>query len=337
MEAFVFLEANVINGSAGFCVGIESTFLLCYQWTWGEHQDTWIWLLCPSQFQSSPFHDSSSKHAWELVLKLACLIFHELSWSSILQQSRRSDYLDFHPEEWQYLPSCLGLKVEVVSKSGVLTVLYSHKNSTKEVIKCHLTKYSICLDTTLLFSRLQCVLGKSITCDLRLPSPAAPKMTTRETSAFAVCWASNNDSFNSFRPLPEAMLDGRTHHPIHHGFLLQFSKSKLHVAIWFCQAHPRDASLQDDLHFVLPPPDVPDKGGSSDSESSVDTNVEIEEGQTIGSHMVVLQVQCITAGATHVICFVVELLDNDYIEWTELVLLTMATARLLYKEYHNDG
>jgi hypothetical protein len=81
------------------------------------------------------------------VLKLAWLIFHKLSWSSILQLSRRSNYLDFHPGEWQYLQSCHGPKVEVLSKSGVSSILYSRKNSTKEVIKCRLTKYYIHLDT----------------------------------------------------------------------------------------------------------------------------------------------------------------------------------------------
>ena len=64
--------------------------------------------------------------------------------------------------------------------------------------------------------------------------------------------------------------------------------------------------------------------------------MEIEPGQTIGSRTVVLEVRRVTAGATHVICFVVESLDNDYIAGTERVL-TMAAAQLLYIEYHNDG
>lgn len=64
--------------------------------------------------------------------------------------------------------------------------------------------------------------------------------------------------------------------------------------------------------------------------------MDIEEGQTIGSSTVVLEVRRITAGATHAVCFVVESLDRDYIEGTERVL-TMAAARRLYTEYHNDG
>jgi hypothetical protein len=152
-----------------------------------------------------------------------------------------------------------------------LTILCSRKSSTKEVIKCCLTKYSISVDTTLLFSRLQCILvGKSILCGLWLPLPKSPKMCAGDTSAFAVCWASNNDSFNLFHTLPEATLYGGTHHPIHCRIDSSYdsAKSKLHVAIWFCWAYSGDASLRDHLHFDLPPPDdPPDKGGSSDSDS----------------------------------------------------------------------
>jgi hypothetical protein len=337
MEAFVFLEDDIVNGSAGFSIGMENAFFVRYQWTRGEHEDTWIQLLCRSQFQSFPFHDSSSKRAWELVLKLARLIFHELSRSSICQHSRRSDFLDFNPDEWRYLRSRLGPDVEVVSKKGVSTVLYSRKNSTKEVIKCRLTKYFVRLDTSFLFSRLTCVLGKSILCGLRLPSPSAPKMRARDISSFAVCRASKNDSFNLFHPLPEATLDGGTHRPIHRGidFLYDSVKSKLRVAIRFRRAYPGDESLREHLHFELPPrADSADDSDSSDSDSS--STIDIEEGQTIGSSTVVLEVRRITAGATHAVCFVVESLDRDYIEGTERVL-TMAAARRLYTEYHNDG
>jgi hypothetical protein len=337
MEAFVFLESDVASGSAGFCIGMENAFFVRYQWTWVE--DTWICLKTPSQFQSFPFDDSCSKRAWELVLKLARLIFHELSRSSITQQSRRSDYLDFHPGEWQYLRSRLGVEVEVVSKSGVSSVLYSRKNSTKEVIKCRLTKYSIRLDTLFLFSRLQAVLGKSILCGLRLPSPAAPKMLTRDISSFAACWASSNNSFNLFHPLPDVSIDGVTNHrPIHRGIDFSYDsvKSKLRVAIRFRRAYPDDASLRDHLGFDLPPQDE-DTDVSSDSDSShhsKDMEVEIEAGMTIGSSKVVLDVRRVTAGATHVVCLVVESITNDYIEGTERVL-TMAAARLLYTAYNN--
>jgi hypothetical protein len=333
----------VVNGSAGFSVGMENAFIVRYQWEQrGEEQDTWIRLLCQTQFQSFPFDDSCSKRAWELVLKLARLIFHELSRSSISQQSRRSDYLDFHPGEWQYLQSRLGPQVEVLSKRGVSSVLYSRKNSTKEVIKCRLTKYSMRLDTISLFCRLQSVLGKSILCGLRLPSPSAPKLRAQDTSSFAVRWASNNDSFNLFYPLPQASLDGHTHRPIHRGIDFSYDsvKSKLRVAIRFRRAFPGDASLREHLHFDLPPLPAEGSSSESDSESSAgddnDKDVEIEPGQTIGSRTVVLEIRRITAGATHVICFVVESLDNDYIAGTERVL-TMAAARLLYIEYHNDG
>jgi hypothetical protein len=342
MEAFVFLESDVVNGSAGFCVGMENGFFIRYQWTRFNQQDTWIRLISHSQFQSFPFDDCCSKRAWEIVLKLARLIFHELSRSSITQHSRRSDYLDFHPGEWQYLRSRLGPEVEVVSKSGVSTVLCSRKNGTKEVIKCRLTKYSIRLDTTHLFSRLQNVLGKSILCGLRLPPPPAPKMRARDTSSFAVRWASNNDSFNLFFPLPATSLDLVTHRPIHRGidFAYDSTKSKLRVAIRFRRAYPGDPSLRDHLDFELPPQDKPEESSSSDSESNSDSSandvVEILEGQTIGSRTVVLEVRRITAGATHAICNVVESLDNDYVEGTERVL-TMAEARRLYAEYHNDN
>jgi hypothetical protein len=119
-------------------------------------------------------------------------------------------------------------------------------------------------------------------------------MRELDTSAFAVCWTWNNDSFNLFHPLPEASLDGGTHHPIHCGgidFSYDLAKSKHCVATQFHQAYlGDDTSLRDHLHFNLPPLDDPqDKGGSSDSasESSTNTDVEIEDGQTIGSCTVV--------------------------------------------------
>jgi hypothetical protein len=109
------------------------------------------------------------------------------------------------------------------------------------------------------------------------------------------------------------------------------------MAIRFHRAFPGDASLREHLAFDLPP--LPDEGRSSESvaeDNDVDNDVEIEPGQMIGSCTVVLEVRSITAGATHVICFVVKSLDNDYITGTERVL-TMAAFQLLYIEYHIDG
>jgi hypothetical protein len=93
-------------------------------------------------------------------------------------------------------------------------------------------------------------------------------MSTLETSAFAVCWVSANDSFNLFHPLPEATVDGGAHHLIHCGINLSYDLAK---------------SIQEMQVFDLPPPDVPeapDKGGSSESDNSessasMDTDVEI--------------------------------------------------------------
>ncbi len=72
------------------------------------------------------------------VLKLARLIYNELSRSSITQRTSRSDFLDFNSGDWEYLRYRLEAEaeVEVVSKCGVTSVLYSHMNGTiNEVIK----------------------------------------------------------------------------------------------------------------------------------------------------------------------------------------------------------
>jgi hypothetical protein len=42
MEAFVFLENDIVNGSAGVCIGMENAFFVRYQWTRGGHGDSWI-------------------------------------------------------------------------------------------------------------------------------------------------------------------------------------------------------------------------------------------------------------------------------------------------------
>jgi hypothetical protein len=100
-----------------------------------------------------PSEDCYSEHAWEIVLELACLVFYELAHSSIsIQCTQRSNYLDCHSGDWEYLRYHLQPKVQVVEKFGVSTFTYSCKNGTKEVIKSHLRH--LCA----LF-KLQCFLG----------------------------------------------------------------------------------------------------------------------------------------------------------------------------------
>jgi hypothetical protein len=143
-----------------------------------------------------------------------------------------------------------------VEKSGVSTVLYSRKNGTKEVLKCRLTKYVICVDTIVLFKILQSIMGHSILSRLRRPAAAAPKMCSRDSVAFAPSWATNNNSLNLFHPLPLFSQDSSTHHPINCGIDVSFDriKSKLRVAIRFCQAYPGNLSLSCHLNFDLPSP-----------------------------------------------------------------------------------
>jgi hypothetical protein len=342
-EAFVFLEEEIVNGAAGFCPGMENAFLVRAQW----HQEqageagTWTRLVEPSQFQSFPSKDCYSKRAWEFVLKLARLIFYELSRSSIIQRTQRSDYLDCHSGDWEYLRYRLQPEVEVVDKFGVSTVTYSRKNGTKEVIKTRLSKYLIRVDTVSLFEKLQSVLGDSIMTGLRLPAPAAPKMRARENTSFASCRASTEDSFNMFYGLPEVSLDRRTHRPIHRGVDLLFDslKRKLRVCIRFRRAYPGDPSITQYLDLLDPPPAVPpgDPDGGSESETAADDEPQlyITEGLIIGAGQAVLKVRRITAGGTHVICFVVESADKNYLEGSERVL-TMPAALQLYVDYINN-
>jgi hypothetical protein len=146
LEAFVFLQSDYSTGPAGFSLRMENSFIVRAFWKRaqldGEDASTEL-----AEFESFPSNDSYSKRAWELVLKIARLIFYELSRSSITQASRRSDDLDFQPGKWEYLRYRLAPPVEVVEKTGVSTVFYSRKNGTKEVIKCRLTKYLIRVDT----------------------------------------------------------------------------------------------------------------------------------------------------------------------------------------------
>jgi hypothetical protein len=343
-EAFVFLESEYTTGPAGFSFGMDNAFVVRCFWKRAQldREDEWITLV---EFKSFPSNDSYSKRAWELVLKISRLVFYELSRSSITQASRRSDDLDFAPGEWEYLRYRLEPTVEVVEKSGVSTVLYSRKNGTKEVIKCRLTKYVIRVDTIVLFKSLQSILGNSILSGLRRPAAAAPKMGSRDSVAFAPSWATNNDSFNLFHPLPLISQDGSTHRPINRGIDFSFDriKSKLRVAIRFRRAYPGDPSLSSHLNFDLPPPDPPsdeEEDGDGDVSDSTDNSADVEQviiaaGQTLGSSTVVLQVIRVVAGGSHVICKVRESLDTDYLEGSEKVL-TMAVATRLYLEYHND-
>jgi hypothetical protein len=347
-EAFVFLQSDYSTGPAGFSLGMENSFIVRAFWKRAQldGEDAWTEL---AKFQSFPSNDSYSKRAWELVLKISRLIFYELSRSSITQASRRSDDLDFQPGEWEYLRYRLAPPVEVVEKQGVSTVFYSRKNGTKEVIKCRLTKHLIRVDTIVLFKRLQGVLGNSILSGLRMPTPAAPKLSSQDTFAFAPIWATNNDSFNLFHPLPVVSQDVATHRPIHRGIDFSYDriKSKLRVAIRFRRAYPGDPSLILHLNFDIPPPDPPSDpdDDASDASSSTDdsaTAVEEEEeeifitaGQTLGSRTVVFSVIRVVAGGSHVICKVRESLDDDYMEGSEKVL-TMVAAKKLYAQYHND-
>jgi hypothetical protein len=184
-----------------------------------------------------------------------------------------------------------------------------------------------------------------------MPTPAAPKLSSQDTFAFAPIWATNNDSFNLFHPLPVVSQDITTHRPIHRGIDFSYDriKSKLRVAIRFCRAYPGDPSLNLHLNFDLPPipasePDD-DASDASDGTSTDDSSTSVEEqddedifitaGQTLGSRTVVFTVIRVVAGGSHVICKVRESLDDDYMEGSEKVL-TMAVAQELYAQYHNN-
>jgi hypothetical protein len=346
-EAFIFLEDEVTNGAAGFCPGMENAFLVRAQWhepTAGEG-GAWTRLVRANQFESFPSNECYSKRAWEFVLKLARLIFNELSRSSIIQRTQRSDYLDCHSGDWEYLQYRLQPEVDVVEKQGVSTVTYSRKNGTKEVIKSRLSKYLIRVDTIVLFAKLQHVLGNSITTGLRLPAPKAPKMKTRDLTSFASSRASTEDSFNMFQELPELSLDARSHRPIHRGIDLSFDslKRKLRVCIRFRRVYPGDPSISKYLDLdpsPLVPPDELDSGSEhasvSDSETAAgNEELSITAGLIIGVGHAVLKVRRVTAGGTHVICYVVESRDPNYLEGSERVL-TMSVALQLYIDYINN-
>jgi hypothetical protein len=341
-EAFVFLEDDVLNGAAGFCPGMENAFLLRARWHRGDATEGWSRLLRTSQFQSFPSEGCYSKRGWEIVLKLARLIFYELSRSSLIQRTQRSDYLDCTLGDWEYLRYRLQPEVEVVEKFGVSTVTYSRRNGTKEVIKSRLSKFLIRIDTSLLFAKLRCVLGNSIMCGLRLPAPPAPKMGSREETKFASCRASTQDSFNLFYELPELSMDGKTHRPVHRGIDFSYDslKRKLRVSIRFRRAYPGDPSIA--TYLDLEPPPAPSEesdddafDGSDHLSETDDDEFSITEGLVIGLGNVVLKVRRIVARGTHVICFVVESGDDNYLAGSERVL-TMAVARQLYIDYINN-
>jgi hypothetical protein len=335
-EAFVFLEEDIKNGSAGFCIGMENAFLVRCFWNHRSDGNVWTRLFRPAQFQTFPSDDCYSKRAWERLLKLARLIYNELSRSSITQRTSRSDFLDFNSGDWEYLRYRLEADagVEVVSKRGVTSVPYSRMNGTiKEVIKCRLTKYMIRLDTMPLFESLQRVLGNSIMVGLRMPTPAAPVMRAQEKTAFSTRRGSTNNSFNLFFELPLVSLDGTTHRPIHRGIDFSYDsvKQKLRVSVRFRRAYPGDPSIMDHLDLDPPPEDSSVDSSETDNE---DEPFSIEPGLTIGSSQVVLRVIRVTAGGSHAICRVVESTSHEYIHGSEKVL-TMARARQLYHEYIN--
>jgi hypothetical protein len=338
-----------MTGPAGFSLGMYNSWIVRSFWQRAQldGKDDWTFL---TEFQSFPSNDCYSKRAWELVLKISHLIFYELSRSSISQARKRSDDLDFQPGEWEYLCYRLSPPVEVVEKKGVSTVFYSRKNGTKEVIKCRLTKYLIRIDTIELFRTLQGILGISILSGLRMPTPAAPKMRSQDTFAFAAVSARNTDSFNLFHPLPVLSQDLTTHRPKHRGIDFSYDriKSKLRVAIRFRRAYPGDPSLNLHLNFDLPPQDPPsemdedDRSDASNASETVATDtavvpddVFISAGQTLGNRTVVFTVIRVVAGGSHVICRVRESVDDDFMEGSEKVL-TMVIAQRLYAQYHND-
>jgi hypothetical protein len=339
-EAFIFLGDDLDNGSAGYCIGMENAFFVRYQWKQDPRGDVvWNRLFHHDQFESFPSEDCYSKRAWDRVLKLARLIYYELSRSSITQRSSRSDHVDFNASDWEYLKYRFDSDVEVVSKIGVTTLPYSRKNGTiKEVIKCRLTKQMIRFDTMPLFASLQRVLGNSIMAGLRMPTPPAPVLKARELNAYAVMRGTTNDSFNLFFDLPQLTLDGATHRPIHRGidFAFDSAKRKLRVSVRFRRAYPGDPGIANHLDCPLDHPDDSsvDSGESADTGNDEDST-RIVPGLTIGSPEFVLTVIRVTAGASHVICHVVESTSHDYIHGSEKVL-SMAAALQLYEEYLNE-
>jgi hypothetical protein len=76
-------------------------------------------------------------------------------------------------------------------------------------------------------------------------------------------------------------------------------------------------------------------GSDHSSETSGDDEFSLTAGLIISFGNVVLKVRRIVARGTHVICFVVEPGDKNYLAGSERVL-TMAVARQLYIDYINN-
>jgi hypothetical protein len=115
--------------------------------------------------------------------------------------------------------------------------------------------------------------------------------------------------------------------PTHRGVDLSFDslKQKLRVCIHFRRAYPGDPSITEYLDLA-PPPAEPDNGDDSDrsntsaskSETADEDKVSITSGLIIGFGQVVLKVQHLVAGGTHIICFVVKSHYNNYLAGSEL-------------------
>jgi hypothetical protein len=337
-EAFVFLQDNIKNGSAGYCIGMDNAFFCRVFWKQDPQGNGVVTrLFRRAQFETFPSEDCYSKRAWDRVLKLARLIYYELSRSSITQRTSRSDYVDFNSSDWEYLQYRLA-DVEVVSKTGVTTLPYSRLNGTiKEVIKSRLRKSMIRLDTMPLFKSLQRVLGKAIMAGLRMPTPPAPSLRARDTNAYALVRGTTHDSFNLFFDLPLLSLDGTSHRPKHRGidFAYDPAKRKLRVLVRFHRAYPGDPDISAHLADLPIPPDDDDSLDSDESSESEEQTL-IEPGLTIGDSKVVLTVVRVTSGGSHVVCRVVESASHDYVHGSEKVL-TMEVAKQLYHEYHNEN
>jgi hypothetical protein len=256
--------------------------------------------------------------------------------SSIMQRSNQNKKVHFTKTMWDYLRYRLESQVEVLAKNGVSTILHVRKNGTKEVIKCRIVKESIRLDTSSLFEHLQRVLGRTIALGLRQRNPAAPKLRARETLTFNSLRPSNEDTFNLFFPLPNQTLDGTTHRPRNPGVDFKYDpiKRELRVAFRFRRAAPHDPVVLALVGDLPATSNDESSDESHDHERLVNDDLVIEEGDHLGNDDFLLTVRRVLSNSTHVVVDVVESQDFNFTVGSERIL-TMATARDLYRQYND--
>jgi hypothetical protein len=221
--AYLIREIEILSGRKAFSIGMTDCFFLRYRATTTLElqpvEDCCVQLDCRSL----------TRQTWSIRAKLYRVIMEALNTKSLNSAYKRHKTIDFAEWEWRYLSRCF--TDPPVEKKGFVTLRVNRLYRSKESCKVKTLKSSLQFTTTDGISKLQTILGSTITVSTRNGFPTAPKrLRAADDYLFSTQTAGDSDYVNAVLPHDE---DGDDNSPHGYFFLWTHETEKLRVTmIW---------------------------------------------------------------------------------------------------------